>query len=94
MRYHFDVMSPRGLARDEEGQELGSEGEAWREAIFAARELASERVLLGERLANWAIVIRTGEQVVRTLPLDDVVHCSEHWFPPGSNSQSGGNPQH
>jgi hypothetical protein len=91
MRYHFDIATPRGLARDEEGEEFTSDAEAIKGALYAARELASERVLLGD----WAIVIRGEDaQVFQTLRLAEVVNGPERWFPAGPGPRSGGSPQH
>jgi hypothetical protein len=73
-RYFFDVQTPGGLAQDHDGSEYPSDAEAIKEAVYSARELASERVLLGDNLAGWAIVVRVdGEQTVRTLPLAEIV---------------------
>jgi hypothetical protein len=86
MRYHFDVASPRGVARDDEGQEFTSDAAASKEAVLSARELASERVLLGEPLADWAIIMRdAGERIAQTLWLTNIVLEPKPWLASGSN---------
>jgi hypothetical protein len=78
MRYYFDVASPHGLACDNEGEEFPSEAKAIDEAVFSARELASERVLRGEPLADWAVIMRDEEKrFFQTLRLKDVVLGSQ-----------------
>jgi hypothetical protein len=95
LRYYFDVLSPRGLAEDPDGEDFASEAHALKEAVYSARELASERILLGESLDGWAIVMRDERgETVQKVELSEIVHGSQHWFPPGSNPQSDGSPQH
>lgn len=73
-RYYFDVQTPRGLAQDHDGDDYLSESDALKDALYSARELASERVLLGDPLAGWAIIVRDeANQTLRTLHLSEIV---------------------
>jgi hypothetical protein len=73
-RYHFDVQTPRGLAQDHEVEDYLSEPDALKDALYSARKLSSERVLLGDPLAGWAIIVRDkANQALRTFHLSEIV---------------------
>jgi hypothetical protein len=76
-RYYFHVREHDAFRADPEGTELPSDDLAYEEAILAAREMLSEKVLTGDVIDGqvFEIMNDVGE-LVHTLPLKSVVRIS------------------
>lgn len=73
--YRFNFLSASTLRRDPTGHEYGSDIAALKEAIAAAREIASQRVLSGEPLGRDAYEVRNeAGEVIHTITLKSVVN--------------------
>jgi hypothetical protein len=73
-RYYFHVREHDVFREDPEGTELPSDDLAYEEAIFAAREILSEKVLHGGVIDGQVFeIMNDAGELVHKLPLKAVI---------------------
>lgn len=73
-RYYFNVREHDRLEKDLEGAEFATDDLAYEEAVMAAREMMSEKVLQGAIVDGQVFEVTDADgRVIHTVPLKSVV---------------------
>jgi len=77
-RYYFNIRKDGVLEKDEEGAEFNALGDAYEDAVQAAREILAEKLLSGEVIDGHRFEITSDDgTVLKEVPFKSVMRLEE-----------------